>query len=291
MTTFRVARALLAMIGMIIGVLVMTTPAQAAKCPYYDKEANKIVYCNAEGGGGQDDGGGGDGGSQEPTCDLSNEPYTEFCKGTLACWGNNPAGNSEEDVADELPPKPGDDYHVAYRNCEDGSDTWYWSKDGEGPSIEELAQIAFGELVFPEYTLTFNPPRRTYVNLDTWWWAQGATTEELIGTAALGVRALATPNRMEVDPGDGSGVFSCEFVTAKSDDCTYTYRRASVRGSAAADDGSPAYPARMRLVYDVRFEVDGTPLTLDDLPTSFSSPWQDQPVPVREIQTVVRPRS
>ncbi len=157
-------------------------------------------------------------------------------------------------------------------------------------TLNELAQRAFGQLQIPAFTPTFNPPTATYVNLDTWWWAEGATTNELIGTAALGVRALATPDHMEVDPGDGSGAFTCDFATQEADDCSNTYRRSSNRGSARAPDGSKAYPARMRLVYDVRFEINGAPLNIAGLPTSLSSDWTPRAVPVREVQTVVVPR-
>jgi hypothetical protein len=230
---------------------------------------------------------------QEPTCTFTGN-YNEFCEGTAACWGNNPAANDAEDVADEIGPKPDDpDAHVAYKSCRrpDGStyDDWYWATAG-GPSLSELAQRAYGALNFPTFTPAFNPPTRTYVNLDTWWWADGATKTELIGSSALGVRALATPDHMEVDPGDGSGAFTCDFVTAKADACAHTYRRASNFGKATARDGSKAYAARMRLVWTVRFERNGAPITVPPgVPTAFSSPWRGAAVPVREIQTVVIP--
>lgn len=235
------------------------------------------------------------GGDTEPTCDLDQDPFDQFCEGTSACWGNNPAANDEEAVAEELGPKPDDpDAHVAFKDCRraDGSTyhKWYWATADDGATLSELAQRAFGRLKVPAFTPTFNPPTRTFVNLDTWWWAEGATTADVVGSAALGVRALATPDHMEVDPGDGSEVFSCDFATSKSDECIYTYRRASNRGSATAPDGSKAYAARMRLVYNVHFEHNGNPLKLDGLPTGLTGDWSNTAVPVREIQTVVIPR-
>lgn len=241
-------------------------------------------------GAGDGDGDGDGSGPTKPTCDLSKSPYTEFCEGKVACWGNNPAANEEDTPGLGAGKKPGDEYHLAYKACADGTDKWYWTKDDEGPSLPDLARQAVGSLKFPAYQLVFNPPTRTYVNLPTWWWADGATTDELIGTSAGAVRAIATPDRMEVDPGDGSGVMTCPFVVEKSDNCSYTYRRASVKGAATAPDGSTAYPARMRLTYDLVIENGGTPITVAGIPDTFSSPWQDVAVPVREVQTVVRPR-
>lgn len=286
--------------GLVVAVLLSTalagvaaTSAQAGECPYVDETTGKLVY-SCEGGGSTDPGsgdGGGDSGGG-PTCDKSKAPYTEFCDGTAACWGNNPAAVKDPKEL-EGTPKPDEDANVAYKSCRraDGStyDEWYWSTAADGPSLNELAQRAFGALRVPVFAPTFNPPGRSYVNLDTWWWAQGASDEEIIGSSALGVVAIAAPNRLEVDPGDGSNTIDCAFSTTKSDACTYMYRRGSNRGSATAEDGSRAYPARMRLVYDVRFERNGAPLALAGLPTSLSSPWRGTAISVREIQTVVQP--
>jgi hypothetical protein len=43
----------------------------------------------------------------------------------------------------------------------------------------------------------------------------------------------------------------------------------------------------MRLVYQVRFEVNGTPLEVAGLPATLESPWQTTSVPVAEIQALV----
>jgi hypothetical protein len=51
----------------------------------------------------------------------------------------------------------------------------------------------------------------------------------------------------------------------------------------------PAPEARMRLVYTVRFERNGAPMAVTGAPTEFGSPWREGPVPVREVQTVVKP--
>ena len=260
----------------------MAVPAAAEECPYIDETTGEIVYCDEDPGepGEPGDPGGGGG---EPSCEFVGS-YNEFCEGEAACWGNNPAANDEEDVADELGPKPDDpDVNVAYKECRrpDGSiyDEWYWATPGDGPTLAELAQRAYGSLRTPAYTPTFNPPNASYVNLDTWWWAEGAGGGEINGTPALGLVAIASPNRMEIDPGDGSGIMSCDFQTSKSDACSYVYHRSS--------RGGP-YPARMRLVYDVRFERNGAVVNVGDAaPNSLSSPWAEAPIPVREIQSVV----
>lgn len=264
----------------------MSTGATASSklCAVKVGDKVKYVVCSSVPGSNENTGGGDTG--PAPECELT-ESYPTYCKSEgVACLLNDPALNDQEDVEDDAGPKPeaGDEeYHIAYESCSDGSGRdWFWTT-GETVSTEDLALQAFGELTFTPYTMTFNPPNRTFVNLDTWWWAEGATTDTLVGTSAGAVRALARPDRMEIDPGDGSGVMNCDFVITKSDDCTYTYRKAN------AKDG--AYPARMRLVWSVSFEDGGTVLNLPGLPTAFTSPWQDVDVPVREVQTLSRPNS
>lgn len=281
------AAAVVVMTGALVAVAGSSANADPKLCEITVGGKVKYVVCDSVPGTPGNPGGGN---GPAPKCELT-ESYPTYCKSDdVACLLNDPALNDQEDVDEDAGPRPeGDDYHVAYESCSDGSGRdWFWTT-GETVSREDLALQAFGELEFPAFTVAFNPPARTYVNLATWWWAQGAGTDDLVGSAAGGIRALATPDHMEVDPGDGSGVLRCDFRTAKSDDCSHTYRRASYAGTAKASDGSRAYPARMRLVWDVRFEDDGAPLVLDGLPTSFVSPWQGAAVPVREIQTVVIP--
>jgi hypothetical protein len=267
--------------------VVLGAPASAGEC--VDETTGQIKYCSDSPGtnpgtGNPSDSGGG---SSQPSCEYTGS-YNEFCEGTAACWGNNPAANSEDAVADELGPKPDDEEaHPAYKKCQrpDGTtyDDWYWATPGDGPTLAELAQRAFGALRIPAFAATFNPPTATYVNLDTWWWAQGVEDGPLVGSSALGLRAIATPQYMQIDPGDGSGVQRCTFSVTKSDTCVYVYRRSSDRLPGKA------YPARMRLQYGVTFERNGTPLTIPGAPNALASPWQPVSVPVREVQTVTRP--
>lgn len=255
------------------------------ECKWIDVGEDELRYVCTEPGEPGTPGGprpGGPGGPVAPPCDLE-APYDEFCEGTAACWGNNPA-EVQDPTALEGVPKPSEDAYVAYKACKraDGStyDEWYWTTEpNPGPTPAQAAQQAFGELATPPFQPSFNPETRTLVNLDTWWWAEGPSTEEIVGTGALGVRAIGTPDRIEVDPGDGTGVFTCDFVTTQSDACSHVYRRAS----------RPTYDARMRLVYAVRFERNGSPMDLPGLPTQLESSWASASVDVDEVQTIVQP--
>lgn len=240
--------------------------------------------------GTRDPGDGGAGGG--PTCDLStvegvaNYPY---CVGTTACAVNNPSTLGEDAWPMEERPSPDHIYTWTWCESADGEVEYWWSwylPEEQGPSLTELAQQAFGALRTPTYDVGFNPPRRAVVGVPTWFWADAAVDGPITGSSALGVVAIGEPDRLEVDPGDGSGVLTCPFTTTESDACSHTYGRSSVHGTAGADR-EPAYAVRMRLVYDVRFENAGAPLELPGLPTTLESAWQQTAVPVVEIQSVV----
>lgn len=273
--------------AVLAGAALVGTAATAAadpNCREVEIAPGRVIYvCDEPGQPGNPGGpgGGGGGGAGGPSCELR-APYDEFCRGQDACWGNNPAA-VQDPTALQGTPKPSEDAYAAYRACirPDGStyDEWYWATEPEGPTPAEAAQQAFGALVTPPFTPAFNPRDRTLVNLETWWWAGGATGGEIVGTGALGIRAIGGPDRIEVDPGDGSGVISCAFTTRRGDDCVTIYRRAS----------RPTYEARMRLVYAVRFEQNGAPFSLPGLPTELASPWESTAVDVDEVQSVVRP--
>ncbi|MEO3750854.1 hypothetical protein [Streptomyces sp. B6B3] len=256
--------------------------ASAEPCPLVKTETGKWVYHCQDGSDGTNGGDGdGDGSGGEPACDMSTVAgYSPaWCEGENACWANVPSAvYPTPDTWPSEPPTPDSVY--IYKKCygPDGSatyDDWGWYTPQE-PSIEELSWDAYGALVAPEFTLAFSPPTESVVFVDTWWWADGAPAGEVIGTAALGVRAVAEPDHMEVDPGDGSGTITCDFVVSESDECTHVYDRAS--------DG---YPARARLVYNVHFEQDGNVIEPEGLPATFESPWYETTVPVTEVQANV----
>jgi hypothetical protein len=86
---------------------------------------------------------------------------------------------------------------------------------------------------------------------------------------------------------DGSPSFSCAWVTAKSDSCSYPYLRSSVNGSAHGADGAPAYNATGAATWTVRFEANGAPVTIAGAPAVLTGPAMSSPVEVAEVQTIV----
>lgn len=264
----RLLAGLLACSLIALAMVFLASPASAGLCEVDDGSGGvKMVDCDTVPGHPGD-------GPTGPACEL--EPGDTGCYNGEGCLINNPSTIPLEDVPDgALPPKPGDDYHHAFRICDTGGAVWYWSQEAE-PDIGELAMRAYGQLNAPVFTPTFNPPTRTIVNLDTWWWASGASTQVLSASAGS-VTVIAEPRVMEVRPGDGP-LFTCEFVTAKSDDCSHVYKRSSP---------GEGYAGGMRLVWDLTFTDSDDPIDIAGLPETFSSPWVPVTVPVREVQSVV----
>ncbi|TDD64456.1 hypothetical protein E1262_28220 [Jiangella aurantiaca] len=308
MLTRRLTGILLAaatMVATTVITLVQVTPAAADDCiQYVETSPGFWEYVNVcdgdEGGGGdEEDGGGDDGGNAEPECYLGREDQFDYdwsyCDDDLSCyvyspppsapdpedWPEPPAGTPEDHVYGMLTclTQPPEEEVVIYRPA--------WLPPQEDVvDWEQEALQAFGQLVAPDFDLAFNPPQRAYVTLDTWYWAEGATDGELTGTSAAGLVAIATPERLEVQPGDGSSTLTCPFTVTQSDACSYVYDHASVEGTATVD-GQPAYEGQARLVYTVRFELNGEVMEIDGAPAVFQTPWQATPIPVAEIQAIV----
>lgn len=292
-------RGLGALLGAVLLLLVLAVPAATAEeCPVVavEQEDGSIEYVTncppGAGGPGTGDGNGGSG-VAPPSCDLSTVEAvanTPYCVGSTACAVNNPSSLTEDRWPMDERPSPEHIYTFTWCETAGGVVDYYWSwwlPEDVGPSLAELAQEAFGRLEAPAFRIGFNPPGRGVVGIPTWFWAGGGGGT-ITGSSALGVVAIGDPAYLELDPGDGSTIRRCAFVTADGDACAHTYRRASVRGSGTSG-GQPAYVARMRLVYDVRFENSGAPLEIGGLPTSLESPWTTEAVPVAEIQSVVGP--
>jgi hypothetical protein len=268
--------------------LATAQPAAAEETCSWERSATGKLEYRCTGGEASEDDPPPDGSSGRPRCDLSlvrgkgKDDASYFCEGEYACFINFPSSiyPDPEDWPEE---PPTDDSVYTYKGCfgpeEDirAYGDWGWFIPDE-PTIEELAWEAYGRLVIPEFTLAFNPDNRAIIYLDTWWWADGPGNGDIRGSSAAGLVAIAEPNRLEVDPGDGSGVKNCAWVTAKSDTCTHEYQKASAAG----------YPARARLVYDVRFENNGAQLDVPGLPETLESDWHDRNVPVHEVQAIVR---
>jgi hypothetical protein len=149
------------------------------------------------------------------------------------------------------------------------------------------ATEAVGRIELPKAALEFNPMARTLVNLDTWFWAAGLSGQELRGTPALGLVAIAAPSKLTVDPGDGSAPFTCEWVTAKSNRCRYTYRHSSAGGSLRGSSGAPAYQATGTATWTLRFERNGASLPISGAPPVLTRPVGTTAVEVAEVQTLV----
>lgn len=275
-----------------VGLVVPTATADPAggPCPETTVVNGKPVvdYTNCGGGqGGGDAGdasGGGGGGHHEPSCDWSlieSRGEAQWCEGENACWANIPSAAYPE-PEDWPPDQPSEDSVYIFKLCygPDGTEAysdWIWYTPDE-PSIQDLAWEAYGRLVIPEFRLAFNPSEQAIIFVDTWWWAEGAGDGAVRGSSAAGLVAVAEPDRLEVDPGDGSGTIVCDWVTAKSDTCTHVYQKASAGG----------YPARARLVYGVHFEQEGQVLDVPGLPDTLESGWGETTVPVHEVQAIVR---
>lgn len=264
--------------------MVTATPAAAANCAEWgmiqvSKDPDRYEYkCVRYEDGGTTPGDSG-GGSSKPPCELK-APYDDLCIGDDACWMNDPAAVQDPKEL-EGTPKPNEDSYVVYIMCQrpDGStyDRWYWNDDVPAITIEDRIMSAIGALDLPTIKATFNPPGRTLVNLDTWWWAEGAPAGEIRGSEALGMVAIAKPTGLRITPGDGSAPFTCPMSVTQSDTCVYNYRRAG------------DYTATVSIVYTLRIEAGGTELDASLIPAEYRTLQVDDDVPVvvREVQTLV----
>jgi hypothetical protein len=234
-----------------------------------------------------------------PSCDIKSASPATFCLGSAPCYYRSSV------VPYALPatpqPTPGATWHV--RLClmpgQPGIAGWVhlaqWiGQSSAPPPLKDQAVEATGQIKMPSAVLSFNPTARTVVNLPTWFWAQGLTSEVLRGSSALGLVAYATPARLEVTPGDGSAVRTCPWVTAQpqvpadqSGPCSYAYPRSSVAGTALGRSGASAYGASARAVWSLRFELNGAPVQIAGAPSELPGPVMTAPVVVDEVQTLV----
>jgi hypothetical protein len=286
---FSAASALILLMAVIV-----TADRAAADPPCFEDTGNgEMGYCNDRPGDEEsgDDGGSegtSGGGSGEPSCSHL-ESFKQdwpgatrwYCEGQNACWELDPPPAPPREEWPE-PPSPDAGQYI-YKLCEDpqGNETYAdftWSGIEEEPPLEEQAETAFGQLDAPPFELAFSPPGESVIYIDTWWWAEGAPSGNREGSSAFGLVAIAQPDHLEVDPGNGGDTITCDFVTTESDACTYTYERAS---------GDGGYPARARLVYDVTFEENGEPIDIPGAPDTFQSAWEETAVPVVEVQSNV----
>ncbi|MGL5857612.1 MAG: hypothetical protein ACRC35_04260 [Angustibacter sp.] len=230
-------------------------------------------------------------GSGKPSCTLIGK--ATFCRGTDACY-----------YTEWHPPyivpanKPAPDAELKVRTCIPAGGSWLsepvWLDPGTPlePPLAAQAREAVGRLTPPRATLQFNPPRRTVVNIPTWWWTTGLPATPLRGTSAFGLVAIATPDHLDIEPGDGT-TLTCPWTTTPtqaSRQCTHTYLRASITATASAE-GQPAYLATATPTWTITYTDTGTPVTIPDAPTTITGPPATTPVPVTEIQNLVQPNT
>ncbi|MET0468302.1 MAG: hypothetical protein ABWZ87_06145 [Aeromicrobium sp.] len=290
LTLARRAGALLATVMVALFVLMVPAHADKVCTAWGDTDPGTdglqygcVAWSGGSDGGGGDGGGGGGGTPTTPQCTFF-DIWDDFCQGNRACYMNDPAAIQDIEEAREDTPglddKPEDADHLIFTSCKESADaeeirTYVWDTEFETVTILDRIEAARGALVLPTVTAVFNPPTRTLVNLDTWWWAEGAPSGEVVGSSALGMRAIATPRGMTVSAGGQS--IDCPLVTEKSDECSMMFRRAG------------DYQATMTITYDIRFEMGGrvidVPAGAQDLLTLSTTATAD--VPVLEVQSIV----
>lgn len=252
-------------------------------------EHQYVNICETPGGGDDDD----DSGEVvKPTCDLSAEPYNEFCKGVYACHADIPSPIPHDEWPEESRPSDDPDLIYTYYYCRGpgGDDDTFDDTDWLIPypdSLPEWGWAAWGTLQTPAFTLSFDPAGMTYVGADTEFAVDGIGDGEIEGEMAGPLQAIGTLRHIEIDPGDSSGTIECDN-DAETSECVHVYLETSLDQSAVDLDDRPAYPAQARLVYDVTYLMNGRPINVWGIPDRLESPWNGTRVPVGEIQVLVR---
>ena len=226
-----------------------------------------------------------------PACDVKSSPPATFCVGSNPCFIKDSVVPYNPPAPPE--PTPGAAWHV--RMCflssqpgdaPTGLAMWVGQAPQPPPLLDQSVE-ATGQIQMPSAVLSFNPTARTLVNVDTWFWAQGLKGRVLQGSSAFGLVAYATPDRLEVDPGDGLAMPPCGWVISKSDRCSYPYWRSSIGGTARGPNGVPAYQASAHAVWTLRFELNGEPVVIAGAEPELRGPEMTAPVVVLEVQTIV----
>lgn len=187
------------------------------------------------------------GGSNEPNCTKR-----DGTRGYLRYEGLKYTTMKEQrEVIRPEEQRPGVYLHVY---CDDE-----WQRFDCFPEVPPAAQIdpvslAESVRIVPKApVLRTNPATgRHLVNLEAWFWAETWDGVEATATAGdVSVTVSAEPRALVVDPGDGSGPFTCtgpqpaydstKPARAQSSNCTHTYTRAG------------RYTATATIVYDVSF--------------------------------------
>jgi hypothetical protein len=139
-----------------------------------------------------------------------------------------------------------------------------------GPVARPLivqAQEAFGNLAPPAGNVLHSPGNKAVVALPTFFWLDPGTFGELRGTSAEGLVAVAQPQGTEWDPGDGTGVITCDGAGTPYVDgadaagaCTHTYAAMS-----------PAYNGQVTRRWAVHYENGGAAITIAGAPAVLTA--------------------
>jgi hypothetical protein len=187
--------------------------------------------------------------------------------------------------------------------CDDGRVTYDWRTLGDPPpgapavTPRDLVPPAQDEVERKLPTPNWSTPADwdaghfAYVQVPTYFWVDDATWSDVSARATAGAvwaEAVATPEKLVIDPGDGSAPVECigqppEYVrgtpTATFDGCDYVYRHSS----AVAENGT-SYPVTVSIVWHVTWTgSDGTSGDLGELTTTA----EPRDLQVAEVQAIV----
>ncbi|MEU6407394.1 hypothetical protein [Microbispora sp. NPDC046933] len=190
-------------------------------------------------------------------------------------------------------------------SCAAGREPLVWVPEGTTPAggitLQQLMQIARAALTVPEPKIKLSPDAKSYVNLPTWVWLDGAETAPRSVTATLpGVMSAtvtATPGSITIHPGTddkdraivykgGCGTTGKPYVKGadKGDadpPCGVRYLRASI------DQPRKVYTLTVTSVWNVVGNGNqggqAVPFQYDPIQVSAT-----RDVPVGEVQTIVK---
>ena len=285
---YRVVGLLAVVLGLTAGMIAYALPASAVQTCWsqavssgdgsihYEK-ACKEVKPGDQGGGG---------GTNEPTCDLAAAAGWAqsglFCDGKAVCWVSAPFSGVDPPAT---PAPDGQEY--GFTQCVPcgaclGPPSWTWRLYGtQARPLIVQAQEAFGNLQVPVATVHHSPTGDAVVNLGTWFWIDQATFRATQGSSAEGLVAVAEPDTTTWDPGDGSGIVTCDgpgtpwSSGSSGTGCTHTY-----------SESSPGYSGAVTRHWTVYYENGGARVTIPGAPLELTSvtPFT---LAVVEVQVVV----
>jgi hypothetical protein len=215
-----------------------------------------------------------------------------YCSGDDDLCMFRPPVEDREDAAELAAQlKPGSPGYVVERFCiydngtgppfDEGAD-YFIGGVPPGPGMAARMLEAYGNLVAPAAQIGHSPNADAVVNLDSWFWLDGAPFAEFAGTPAFSVVAVGEPVDITWTYGDGgSDVDICPAngqPQVKS--CaSHVYPRSS--GSEPAD----AFRVTAARHYTVRYEMFGLPLVIPPgVPTAFDAAPVAVDLPVVETQ-------